>query len=180
MTPQIQSATLCDPKFFLSIWISCYKEKRDVKEKGKGLFFRFGGNKLCWGFRHATTPLESSVYGERSEGATIQLTTCGVCPKLSESQCVPPQSCMHKPRGPCCAAASERPPVTTRHLWGYSVLSSVLCVCMHLCVWTVCSWVYMCIHLGSIFIKSIHVFVSPCESRAGLWFMERLPNCPVR
>lgn len=58
------------------------------------------------------------MLGERSEGATIQLTARGARPKPLESHhwSVPPQSCMHGPRGPFCAAASERPPVTTHHL----------------------------------------------------------------
>lgn len=180
MTPQIQSATLCDPKLF------CLFESHVIKEKKKKLRkkrkdFSLGLEANCWGFRHATTPLESSVYGEWSEGATIQLTTCGVCPKLSESQCVPPQSYMHKPRGPCCAAASERPPCHHSPSLGHSVLSAVLCVCMYLCVWTVCSCVYMCIHLCSsiylgmcaytIFIKTFVCLCLPARAgqACGLW-----------
>lgn len=106
---------------------------------------QFHGSHLC-------------TLGERSEGATIQLTTCGACPKPCESQhwCVPPQSCMHGPRGPHCAAASERPPVTTHHLWGAmfslshcvymcnNVFMFLYCMCMlYETICETCSLVYL-------------------------------------
>lgn len=67
--------------------------------------------------------------GERSEGATIQLTTCGVGPKACKSQhwCVSSQSCMQRPRRPRCAAASQG------HLRHHSSSSSVCVFAPHTC-----------------------------------------------
>lgn len=70
------------------------------------------------------------VLGERSEGATMQLTARGLAPKaLGEPAlvCAPPQSCMLRPRGlgrrgPHGAAASQGPAVTTRRLRGHRAL----------------------------------------------------------
>lgn len=136
--------------------------------------------------------------GERSEGAAIQLTTGGVGPKPSERQrwSIPPQSCMLRPRGPRCAAASERPPVTTRHLWGAMFSLPTVCVCiyvfeLHVHVFRCVSMyffesIYECVHPWfykkcqcACLLKCACVDEGPTASRAGLWFAKRLPSCPV-
>lgn len=121
--------------------------------------------------------------GERSEGAAIQLTTGGVDPKPLERQrwSIPPQSCMLRPRGPRCAAASERPPVTTRHLWGAMFSLPTVCVCVFMCLncMFMCLDVYPCISLSLFMSVCIHDFIRNVSVRVS-WSVRVWTRVPRR
>lgn len=130
----------CSPLWFLIYRSLIFHTDRQLSRGGGG-----GGGKcflsvdatlkLCCGFRHSSALQESFVYvGRRRRGRcrTADRTwSSSKWPCESQRWCLLPQSCMHRPGGPRCAAASQRPPVTTR----LPVPSAVLCVCnvpMHL------------------------------------------------
>lgn len=142
-----------------------------------------------------TAPLSGSplyLLVERSEGATIQLTTCGARPKPCESQrwCVSTTELHARARGASlCGSNTEAACHRVPSLW-HNALSLPYRVhvfmCLHHMCALACIYAYRVItfHLfGNVFYKSMcaHrcVFVCervPGEGMARLCFAERLPK----
>lgn len=162
------------------------------------------GHKVCGRFRHAVPCSHLCVFGRMNRGRHHPADHMW---RLSKTLVRASTGAFHH-RAACTGPGGlavqqhQRDRLSTLGLHVLFVESCVRAsVFMYLCVCTICpdtcmgSWVHICIHLsigicvpmtkipwGRLFLYLCAVCMVmrvPLESMAGLWFMERLPSCPL-